>query len=135
MSRIFLKDVYYHQNKEIKEYIDIFLETDIGILQAYGVGFDFVNKDILQATTRLYELDKLREKYGRFYIDEVRGTYDSNLYILISGKFILAIEYILNSNFEYSLQEIRIIEDIYSLNKTEFDDFKELDIVKLPELQ
>ena len=132
MSRIFLQDVYYCQNKEIKEYMDIFLKTDIGILQPYGFSFGLVNPDNLQSTNRLSELDKLKEKYGKLCIDEARVTYDSNLYLLISGKFILAIEYILNSTFEHSVQEIRIIDDIYDSNKIEFDEFKELDVVKLP---
>ncbi len=135
MSRIFLQDVYYCQHKEIKEYMDIFLETDIGILQTYGFSFGFVNPDNLQSTKRLNELDKFKEKYGILCIDEARVTYDSNLYLLISGKFILAIEYILNSTFEQSLQEIRLIDDINDTNKIEFDEFKELDAVILPVFQ
>ena len=132
MTRIFLQDVYYCQHKEIKEYMDIFLETDIGILQTYGFSFGLVSPDNLQSTNRLSELDKLKEKYGKLCIDEARVTYDSNLYLLISGKFILAIEYILNSTFEHGVQEIRIIDDINDSNKIEFDEFKELDVVKLP---
>ncbi len=135
MTRIFLQDVYYCQNKEIKEYMDIFLETDIGILQTYGFSFGLVSPDNLQSTKRLNELDKLKEKYGKLSIDEARVTYDSNLYLLISGKFILAIEYILNSTFEQSLQEIRLIDDINDTNKIEFDEFKELDAVILPVFQ
>lgn len=112
--------------------MDIFLETDIGVLKVYVGSFGFVNPDNLQSTKRLNELDKFKEKYGKLCIDEARVTYDSNLYLLISGKFILAIKYILNSTFEHSVQEIRIIDDIYDLNKIEFDEFKELDDVKLP---
>ena len=84
---------------------------------------------------RLNQIDSLKEKYGNLKIEEVRKTYDNNMYLLISGKFILAIEYVLNSNFEHSVQEFRIIEDIEGLNKTELDDFKELEIVELPSLQ
>jgi hypothetical protein len=85
----------------------------------------------LREFTRIEEINMLREKYGRLYINEARKTYDNNIYILISNKFILAIEYILNSSFTYSLQEFRVIEDIYDSNKTELDEFKELEIIKI----
>lgn len=112
----------------------MYLETNIGVLKVYTTCLDFVNDNALQSMNRLDEIDKLKEKYGNLNIEEVRRTYDNNMYFLISGKFILAIEYALNSNFEHSVQEFRIIEDIDGLNKIELDDFKELDIVELPSL-
>ncbi len=131
---ITLNDIYYRQNENVLEYKDIFLATSIGVVRVYAASLDFVNDDYLQLTQRLNEIDDLREKYGNLNIDEVRKTYDNNIYFLISGKFLLAIEYILNSNFKYSVQEFRIIEDIDGLNKAELEDFNELDIVELPSL-
>ena len=132
MSRIYLNSIYYLQNKEVKEYKDIFLETDRGILKVYITYLDFVNINNLQSMSRLNEIDALKEKYGKLYIEEVRRTYDNDMYLLISGKFILVIEYVLNSNFEHSIQEFRVIEDIHSSKKTELEDFKQLEIVELP---
>ena len=132
MSRIYLNSIYYLQNKEVKEYKDIFLETDRGILKVYITYLDFVNINNLQSMSRLNEIDALKEKHGKLYIEEVRRTYDNDMYLLISGKFILVIEYVLNSNFEHSIQEFRVIEDIHSSKKTELEDFKQLEIVELP---
>lgn len=132
MSRIYLKEIYYCQNKEIEAYKEVFLETDIGILKVNITSLDFENINDVKSLSRLNEIDIFKKKYGDLYIEEVRRTYDNDIYLLISGKFILVIEYVLNSNFQHSVQEFRIIENIDSSNKIEFDDFKELDIVKLP---
>jgi len=134
MDNLELINIFYRQNKDVAEYRDIFFETDLGMIGVYGIGFKFVDSSSIQSTDRLHELDEFRKKYGTLYIVEARGTYDNNLYLLISGKFILAIEYIPNSTFEHSVQEFRVIEDIYDSNKAELDDFEELDIVKLPSL-
>jgi hypothetical protein len=134
MSNIYLNNIYYQQNKEVKEYKDIFLEIDTGVLKVYITSLNFVSIDNLQSMNRLNEMDALKEKYGKLYIEEVRRTYDNDMYLLISGKFILVIEYVLNSNFEHSVQEFRIIEDIHGSNKKDLDDFKKFDIVKLPSL-
>ena len=80
---------------------------------------------------RLSEIDTLNEKYGKLCIDEIRETYDNDMYFLISGKLLFVIEYVLNSNSEFSIQEFRIIENINSSSKTDFDYFKELDIVEI----
>ncbi len=133
MSRLLLKEVYYRQNKDIREYLDIYFETNLGILKNNLQSLDLIKFNELGELTRVEELDRIREKYGDLYIDEVRITYDSNMYILVSGKFIFAIEFIPNSNFNHSVQELRIIENIYSENKIEYDDFKELEILKLPD--
>jgi hypothetical protein len=132
MNRIYLNDIYYRKNKEIEEYKDIFLETDIGVLGVYSTSLNFEIIEQLQLLNRLKELDIFKAKYGRLYIEEVRRTYDNDIYLLISGKFILVIEYTLNSNFKYSIQEFRIINDIDNLNKIELDDFRELEIIDLP---
>ena len=132
MSNIHLNNIYYRQNKEVKEYKDIFLETDTGVLKVYSTCLEFENIDNFQSLNRLIEIDTLKEKYGKLYIQEVRRTYDNDMYLLMSGKFLFIIEYILSSNFENSVQEFRIIEDLNGVNKTVFDDFKELDIVEFP---
>ncbi|HTE32691.1 MAG TPA: hypothetical protein VK666_20060 [Chryseolinea sp.] len=134
MKSLELINIFYRQNKDVAEYRDIFFETNMGMIEVYGVGFEFVDSSRMQSTDRLHELDEFKKKYGNLYIVEARGTYDNNLYLLISGKFILAIEYILNSTFEHSVQEFRVIENIHGSNKAEFDEFKELDFVKLPSL-
>ena len=77
------------------------------------------------------EISDLREKYGKLHIIEARKTYDNDMYLLISGKFILGIEYVLNSNYSNSVQEFRVIEDIHGSRKSEFDEFNQLDLVKL----
>ena len=114
------------------EYKDIYLDTNIGMLKIYNACLDFANEAEIESMYKLNEIDSLRDVYGNLTIDEVRRTYDSNIYLLITGKFLLAIEYVLNSNFKHSIQEFRIIEDIHGPNKTEFEDFKELDIMELP---
>ena len=135
MNRILLKDIYCCQNKDITEYMDIFFETNLGIFKNEITSNAFTDSFDLRAVKRLGKLDLFREKYGNLYIDEVRVTYDNDMYILISGKFILAIEYVINSYFVHSVQQFRIIDDIHDLNKVEFNDFKELDIIDLSFLQ
>ena len=82
--------------------------------------------------SRLTEIDALKEKYGELYIEEIHRTYDNDMYLLISGKFFSVIECVVNSNFEHNVQEFRLIENIHSSNKSDFEHFKELDIVDLP---
>lgn len=132
MRRIYLKDVYYCQNNEVKEYKNIFLETDLGVLRCNISTFNFVNIVDLQSMNRLWEIDGLKDKYGVLDIEEVRKTHDNDIYILLAGQFILAIEYVLNSNFQHSTQEFRIIDNIASSNQAELYNFKELEIVELP---
>lgn len=132
MKKIVLNNIYYKQNKETEGYKDIYLETSIGVLRVYVACLDFEIDINLQSMFRLIEIDKLKEKYGSLYIDEVRRTYDNDMYLLLSGKLLLAIQYILNSNFEHSVQEFRTIEDIEGLNKSELEEFKGLDVVVLP---
>jgi hypothetical protein len=128
MANLKLIDIYCRQNKDIKEYMDIFIETDLGILKHNITSLDFTECKELKEMNRLEKIDEFRLKYGDLYIIEARITYDNDMYILISGKFILIIEYVLNSYFTNSIQEFRIIENINDLNKREFDCFKELDI-------
>lgn len=134
MSNIEIVNIYYRQKKDIPEYMDVFFETNIGILKYNITSLDFRDCNELNNMNRIEEIDGLKKTYGRLYIDEVRITYDNNMYLLISKKIILAIEYVMNSNFKNSVQELRIIKDINDSNKKEFEDFKELDIVKLPSL-
>jgi hypothetical protein len=129
---IILNNIYYRPNGEVKEYKDIFFDTNIGLLQLYITSFDFVKEIDLSLMFRLIEIDKLKFKYINLFIEEVRKSYDNNIYILLSGRVILAIEYVLNSVFEHSVQEFRFIEDIDGLNEAEFNEFKELDSVELP---
>ena len=131
MNRIYLKDVYYRQNKKIKEYKDIFLETDIGILKIFPAALNLEVINELHTLDRLYELDSFKTKYSELWIEEVRRTYDSDIYLLVSDKFLVVIEYTLNSNFEDSTQEFRIIDNIKSSNKSELDTFNELEIIQL----
>jgi hypothetical protein len=132
MNRPLLKNILYCQNKDVAEYKDIFFETNLGIFKNNLTSIDIQENINLKGFDRLVELDEFKEKYGELFIDEIRITYDNNMYLLISQKIFLAIEYVPNSYFEHSVQEFRIIEDIYDLNKNEFDDFKELDIIKFP---
>ena len=134
MNNLEVINIFYRQNRDIPEYMDVFFETSIGLLKNNIVSINFTDPINLKETNRAEWLDRLKEICGKLYIREVRVAYDNNMYLLISDKFILAIEYILNSTFEHSVQEFRIIEDIYGVNKTEFDDYKKLDIVELPSL-
>jgi hypothetical protein len=129
---ITLKDIYHRQNEEIFEYMDIFLETNIGVLTLSVSSLGFANDVNLQLMHRVNEIDGLKVKYGDLNIVEVRRTYDNDIFFLISGRFILAVEYILNSNFKHSVQELRIIEDLGELHRRDFEDFKNLDKVELP---
>ena len=121
-------------NEDVTEFKDIYFETSIGVLKHNVTRIDFDDCNSLGKMCRVEEIDRLRKKYGKLYINEARKTYDNNMYLLISEKFILAIEYILNSSFTNSIQELRVIEDIQGNNMTEFDDFKELDVIELPSL-
>jgi hypothetical protein len=129
---ITIKDIHYRQNEEVFEYKDIYIETNIGVLRLYVSSLGFANDVNLQLMHRLNEINGLKTKYGDLNIMEVRRTYDNDIFFLISGRFILAVEYILNSNFNHSVQEFRIIEDLGELHKADFEDFKELDKVELP---
>ena len=129
---ITLKNIYYKQNEEVIEYKDIYLETSMGVLRLYVSGLGVENNANLELMDRLTEIDDLKEKYGNLNIDEIRRTYDNDIYLLLSGKFILAIEYILNSSFNHSIQEFRIIEDVNGQNKKELENFKEMDLLELP---
>jgi hypothetical protein len=129
---ITIKDIYYRQNEEVFEYKDIYIETNIGVLRLYVSSLRFVNDVNLQSMHRVSEIDGLKVKYGDLNIVEVRRTYDNDIFFLISGRFILAVEYILNSNFKHSVQDFRIIEDLDELHKRDLEDFKELDKVELP---
>jgi hypothetical protein len=134
MVYIELINIYYRQTKDIPEYLDIFFETNIGMLKLNIRTIHLIEYSDLEGMTRAEEIETFRGIYGPLYINEARVSYDNNIYILISGKLILAIEYSLNSNFKYSVQEFRVIENIHTSNKHEFDDFKELEIVQLPSL-
>ena len=132
---LWLDDIYYRQNAEITGYKDIFLKTNLGVMQVYTTCIDFNDEMDLQSLNRLNEIDNLKKIYGRLDIQEVRRTYDNNIYILILGRFIIGIEYILNSNFENSVQDFRIIEDINASNREELDTFNRLDIIELPSIK
>jgi len=132
MIHLELNNIYYTSNSDVIEYKDIFLDTNLGVLLLSVTSLDVTTANDLQAKNRLDEVDRMKEKYDKLYIQEVRRTYDNDMYFLIAGKFILVIEYLLNSNFNYSTQEFRIIENIHTANKAEFDSFKEMDIIELP---
>jgi hypothetical protein len=127
-----LINLYYSQNKEIPEYRDIFIETNYGFLKVFVTHLAFREVSDIKSMERLDEIDYLKDKYGDLFIQEIRKTYDNDIYLLISGKFILAIEYVLNSNFKNSVQEFRIIEDIHNTNNDELNSFNELELVELP---
>src|SRR5262245_14129171 len=122
MNNIELLNIFYRQNKDVVEYKDIFFQTSVGALKHNITSVDSTEYNMFREMTRLEEIDKLRKVYGKLFINEARKTYDNNLYLLISGKFIFAIEYVLNSSFPNSTQEFRIIEDLHGKNKTEFKD-------------
>lgn len=107
MSKPELKNIYYRQNKDVEEYMDVFFETDKGVLQA---NYARMNEAIIEKDpefNRLEIIDVMRTRYGKLYLEEVRRTYDNDMFFLLSGKFILAIEFVLNSNFKHSTQEFR----------------------------
>ncbi len=131
MNNILLENIFYCQNKDVAQYMDIYFETNLGMFQNNLTSIDILKNINLGEINRLVELDKFKEKYGKIHINEIRITYDNDMYLLISEKFILAIEYIPNTYFEHSVQQFRVIEDIWSSNKAEFDNFKELDIIKI----
>jgi len=133
MEKVILNNVYYQQNSEVKEYIDIFFDTDRGVLKYNLTSLDIVDTNNFLSMMRVDDIDKMKSKYGLLFIDEVRKTYDNDMYFLISGKWILAIEYILNSTLNHSSQEIRFIDDIDTVNKEQVVFFKELDLVSLPD--
>lgn len=129
-EKLHLVDIYYQESKVIKDYNDIFIETNKGVLKVYAACVVRDKNDVdLKLMNRLRELDVLRKKYGELYIEEVRKTYDNDMYILVSKKFILVIEYIPSTESYYSNQVFRIIEGILDENKSEYEDFMNLDLV------
>lgn len=73
-----LNNIFFRQNEEAKEYRDIFLETNKGVLKVYITSLDFVDVDDLGLIDRLKEIDVLKEKSGKLNIEEIRRTYDGN---------------------------------------------------------
>jgi len=132
MKKIELVDIYYRQNADVKEYLDIYFNTTVGVLKNNITSLDIVLIDTFYSSNRLVEMDTMKEKYGNLFIEEARKTYDNDMYLLISNKWILAIEYVLNSTSEHSFQEFRFIEDINASNKDQLIFFESLEKVKLP---
>lgn len=72
-------------------------------------------------------LDDLKAKYGDLQINDARITDDNDKYFLIANSFLLILYYELTSAFNNSVQDFRIVEDIYGINKAELTGFFDLD--------
>jgi len=104
----------------------------MGFLKVNVCTFDPI---ILTETKALFKLEingHLKNVYRKLLITGMRKTYDNNIYILISNVFILAIEYCLNSEFENSTQEIRVIENLAINTEFSLTDFESLEIISFP---
>jgi hypothetical protein len=112
--------------------MDILFSTSIGMLKYNITSLDKVNNADLRTFENVKQIGELINKDGSLFIDEVRTTYDNNMYILLSGKVIIAIEYIMNSDVGGSIQEMRLIDALEGANKAELDLFYELDLIALP---
>ncbi len=132
MERVQLIDVYFCQNALIKEYLDIYFETTAGVLKHNITCLNISQVENFNSYQRLVFIDEMKEKYGHLIIDDVRKTYDNDMYLLISSKWILAIEYVLNSESEQSIQEFRYIEDLQGKNSYELEAFESLERIILP---
>jgi hypothetical protein len=132
LNNILLNHILYQKNKEKGEIQDIFLDTSIGVFKIYPACFDLVLIDNINLMNKIIEIEDLKQKYANLYISEVRRSYDNNLYLLISDKLIIAIEYVFNSYSKNSIQEFRIIDNIYDSNLADFEEFKEQDVVEFP---
>ena len=132
MNNIELINVYYQENKSVTGYMDIFLETNIGFLKHNVTSLNITEPPETKYLFKVNNIPELKNKYGKLYIIECRLTYDNNMYLLLSGIIILAIEYILNPNLRGTIQEIRFIEFLDGINICELNDFKDLDIIPLP---
>ena len=126
-----LNSIYYCQNYDINEYMDILLETDQEWLKLNITSFDKVLPEKMKSMEKLDEFELMKEKYGALYINDIRRTYDNDIYILLSEKLFLIIEYALSSNSNLSVQQFRFVEDIQNVNKKVLDFFKELHPVKI----
>ncbi len=131
-DRLELHNIYYKQSESVPEYMDILFSTSIGMLKYNITSLDKVNNADLRTFENVKQIGELINKDGSLFIDEVRTTYDNNMYILLSGKVIIAIEYIMNSDVGGSIQEMRLIDALEGANKAELDLFYELDLIALP---
>ena len=130
MQNLFIEEIYTRPDKTIPEYGDAFFKTNAGIFE---VGVAHIKKCIdcdLSDCTKVNFINELKLKYGPLVINEARITYDSNKYFLISNKFLLVLGYEVNTYSEISTNCFWIIEDIDGVNKSDFADFLELDMLK-----
>ena len=133
MQNIIIEEIYTRPDKKIPEYADAFFKTNVGIFE---VGAGHIEKCIdcdLSDCTKANFINELKLKYGPLVIKEARITYDSDKYFLISDKFLLVLGYQPNTYSILSTNCFWIIEDIDGVNKNDFADFLELDMLNFME--
>jgi hypothetical protein len=127
MEDIFLEDIYTRTDDLIPEYLGVLFLTNKATYQVSVTSVSKTTVFNISGFTRAGFLDNLKAKYGDLQITDARITYDNDKYFLIGNSFLLVLYYELTSAFNNSIQDFRIIEDIYGMNKTELTDFLELD--------
>jgi hypothetical protein len=127
MQDIFLEDIYTRTDNLIPEYLEVLFITNKATYQVSVTSVSKTTVFNISGFIRADFLDNLKTKYGDLQITDSRITYDNDKYFLIGNSFLLVLYYELTSAFNNSIQDFRIIEDIYGMNKAEFTDFLELD--------
>jgi hypothetical protein len=126
-SDIFLDEIYTRGDELIPEFMQVLFLTNKAV---YEISVASVSKTTvfnIGGFARAEFLDNLKAKYGDLQINDARITDDNDKYFLIANSFLLILYYELTSAFNNSVQDFRIVEDIYGINKAELTGFFDLD--------
>lgn len=74
-----LLNLYYRQNRDVPEYMDILLATNKGIFRPHGQSVRTVDQVDSRAFSEWNQIEKQRRNIGPLFIEEVRATEDSNI--------------------------------------------------------
>jgi hypothetical protein len=82
--------------------------------------------NLIEYYTEDWLINDLKNKLGILTIDDIRVTYDNDMYFLLSGSIILVIGFVPNTYSEISDQIFWTIDDLDGSNKQEAEDLREL---------
>jgi hypothetical protein len=124
---LLLKNIYTKPNGQVPSYLDVIFDTSNGL---FRVGFGELRH---QQSIDLSDYSEnplptcLKNDRDVITIDDIRVTYDNDMYFLLSGRCILVMGYVPNTYSEVSQQTFWIIDEIYGTNRSDLDEFMELE--------
>jgi hypothetical protein len=131
MDLITLNDIYTRPNKIVAEYLDVLFVTNEGCYEVGVSSVSRIDSYNINEFEKLQLITELKDKYGHLKIIEARITYDNDKYFHLENGILLVVGYKLNSASEYSTNEIWIVEDIHTINLSEYNDFLQLDKLEI----